>query len=273
MPYCNVADQVDLYYEEFGEGPPVVFTNAGNLTHKMWEGQVAHLAADFRTVTYDWRGTGASSKPRTGYTAEAAAHDLCRLVEQLRLGPATLVGHGIGSHVTLLAAEVRPDLVRALVLASTAPWFTGERDGVAGGTSAEFLQFLAQRNAQPDGHGIPYAQACAELAERWLFHAPPHPAVLHGVLEQALAWPQVVIETYAGSMRELDHRERLQRIDCPVLLLQGRHDRKQRYEGAVYLERHLPDARLITLENSAHMGQIEEVNFFNHSLRRFLVAL
>lgn len=70
MPYCDVADDVALYYEDFGAGSPVVFTNAGNLTHKMWMGQVAALAPAFRTITYDIRGTGFSAKPRLGYTAE-----------------------------------------------------------------------------------------------------------------------------------------------------------------------------------------------------------
>ena len=44
MPYCEVAPDLRLYYEDFGAGPPVVFTAAGSLTHKMWEGQVAALA-------------------------------------------------------------------------------------------------------------------------------------------------------------------------------------------------------------------------------------
>ena len=50
MPLCEVARGVELYYEVFGEGPPIVFTSAGNLTHKIWMGQVAGLAPDIRTI-------------------------------------------------------------------------------------------------------------------------------------------------------------------------------------------------------------------------------
>lgn len=74
----------------------------------------------------------------------------------------------------------------------------------------------------------------------------------------------------ARNLVGLDHRKRLLNLQCPALLIQGRHDRKQRYEGAVYLASRIKNARLVTLENSAHMGQIEELNAFNAALRDFL---
>jgi pimeloyl-ACP methyl ester carboxylesterase len=266
MPYCDVADDVALYYEDFGAGSPVVFTNAGNLTHKMWMGQVAALAPAFRTITYDIRGTGFSAKPRLGYTAESAAAELCALMERLDLGPVTMAAHGIGTHIMLLAAAMRPDLVSAIVLVSGGPWFSGERDGVTAGLADEFLAFLASRAAE----GASYADICEEMIQTWLFARSPSAGVVHSLLEQALAWPQVVLTSFSASMRDIDHRERLPRIACPALVIHGRHDRKQLYEGAVHIARRLPNARLITLERSAHMGQIEEPNAFNHALSHFL---
>jgi pimeloyl-ACP methyl ester carboxylesterase len=273
MPHLAASDDVPIYYEDFGSGRGLLFIHAGNLSHAMWEGQVAALTDEFRTVTFDWRGTGLSGKPRGGYTAEAVVADVCALVDTLQLGPTTLVGHGIGSHVALLAAEARPDLVRGLVLASTAPWFSGERDGHAGGLSDAFIAFLEAKNGLGTGRGVPYAQACAELGEQWMFLRPPHAAVQQAVLLQALGWPQVVINSYVSGMRTIDHRDRLGRIACPTLLIQGRHDRKQRYEGAVYMASRLADARLVTLEESAHMGQLEEEHRFNEALRGFMRSL
>jgi len=270
VPFLDAGEGVQLYYEDFGTGPAVVFTNAGNLTHKMWEAQVAGIAGEFRTITYDWRGTGASDKPRGGYTGDAAAGDLCAVVERLGVGPAVLVGHGIGSHVVMLAAARRPDLAKALVLVSTAPWFTGERDGIDGGTSAEFLHFMFARSGPNDPRGVPYAEVLAEMGAAWLFHHPQSAAVQHAILEQALTWPQYVVSAYAKSMMEIDHRSRFARIECPCLIVQGRHDRKQRYQGAAYMAKQIRGARLVTLEDSAHMGQIEEINAFNRALLGFL---
>ncbi|MGH7002352.1 MAG: alpha/beta fold hydrolase [Alphaproteobacteria bacterium] len=46
MPYCKVVDDVSLYYEDLGAGPAVVLTPGGQLTHKMWESQVAALGGE-----------------------------------------------------------------------------------------------------------------------------------------------------------------------------------------------------------------------------------
>jgi non-heme chloroperoxidase len=273
MPYCEVAPDVRLYYEDFGEGPPIVLICGANLTHKSWESQVAALAPEFRTVAFDWRGSGASDRPRSGYSGETATADLCTLMERLALPPAVLVGHGLGVHLALMAAETRPQAVRGLVLASASPWFSGERDGQPGGVPDEFLRFMVSQ-LDPDGVlKVPYAESCFEMGDKWLFHHRQSPGVYQAIMEQALDWPQHVLNSYAKSMRGVDHRARAPSIRCPTVVVQGRHDRKQRYEGGVHLARLIPNARLVTLENSATMGNIEEVPVFNQTVVDFVRAL
>jgi pimeloyl-ACP methyl ester carboxylesterase len=103
-----------------------------------------------------------------------------------------------------------------------------------------------------------------------LFHKPQSPGVSQWILEQALAWPQYVLDSYASGLRRIDHRERLPRISCPTIIGQGRYDRKQRYEGAIYLANAIPNAQLKTFENSAHMPHIEEAGEFNKALLEFV---
>jgi pimeloyl-ACP methyl ester carboxylesterase len=270
MPSCEVAPGVRLYYEDFGEGDPIVFISGGHLTHRIWESQVAALAGRFRTITFDWRGTGASDKPRTGYSAATAAGDVCSLIQRLELAPALLVGHGLGAHLALLAAAKHPERVRALLLAAAAPWLSGERNGVRGGLPEEFLRFVVSKAA---GGNVPYAQTCFELAEHWIFHRQQSPGVYQWLLQQALEWPQHVANSYANSMRQLDHSSRLPQIDCPALIVQGRHDRKIAFSGAVHVAQTMPNARLVVFENSAHMTNIEEVDSFNETLGTFAGAL
>jgi len=270
MNFVEVADGVRLYVEDFGEGAPVLFICGGNLTHKSWESQVAALAGEFRTVTFDWRGTGRSDKPRGGYTGDAAAKDVRILIERLGLDPAVLVGHGLGAHLALLVAYAAPELVSGLLLTGAAPWFSGEHDGMAGGVTEEFLRFMiSKRRNAAAGHNVPYAETCYELGDRWVFHRRQSPGIYQAMLDQALEWPQYVLNAFADDMRELDHRKRAPGLRAPTLIVQGRHDKKQRYEGAVHLARLISGSRLVTLEQSATMGNIEEVDAFNRELAQF----
>ena len=111
MPQYEVAPDVRLYCEDFGDGKAIVFTSAGIQTRKMWEHQAAGLGSKYRTIAYDWRGTGRLDRPRGPYNVDQAVDDLCALIEGQSIAPAVLVGHGIGCHVTLLAAHRRPELV------------------------------------------------------------------------------------------------------------------------------------------------------------------
>lgn len=263
MPLCEVSPGTRLYYEDFGSGTPIVFICGGQVTHRCWEGQVASLADEFRTITFDWRGTGGSDKPSSGYSADQVVNDVVALTSKLGLPPAVLVGHGLGAHIALMTAERHPEAVRGLFLAAAAPWLSGERDGIAGGLPAEFLRFVV---SQQD---VPYAQICHQLGEDWLFHRRQSPGVYFWVMQQSLEWPQYVTNQYAASMRSIDHSGRLRRLRCPAVVVQGRFDRKQRFDGASYLARTLPRARFVVLENSAHMTFVEETRAFNEELREF----
>ena len=266
MPKYEVAKNIRLYCEDFGEGKAVVFTSAGIQTRKMWEHQAAELSFKYRIITYDWRGTGRSDRPRGTYSVDQAEEDLCELVDSLSIAPAVLVGHGIGCHVTLLAAYRRPELVERMVLVSGAPWYTGDRDD-EGGFSNEFTEWW---EAQTANKGTHIANAYAELGDRFLFYKDPGPAVGHSVLEQALDWPLYVFKSYTRAMMELDHRDILSKMQCPAMIIQGRHDNKQRYSGGRYLAENIPGAELATFEQSAHMPQIEEMALFNATLDRFI---
>lgn len=85
MPTLNASDGTIIYYEDFGEGSPIVFVHGGAATHSLWEHQVYELADHFRAITYDHRGCGSSGKPRNGYTTNRLADDLYDLISTLNL--------------------------------------------------------------------------------------------------------------------------------------------------------------------------------------------
>lgn len=267
MPFLEVEPNTELYYEAFGDsGRPIIFTSSGNASHAMWQGQAAHFAPAHRTVTYDWRGTGSSGKPSSGYTGAQAAADLVALTRAVTTEPAVLVGHGMGAHVSLLATLEAPELVAGLVLADGGPWYTGTHDGIAGGMSEEFLSVY-------DDASRSYPDILAEVVHEWMFAEPPSQALAHATLMDGLTWPQHIADEYGRTMWDLDFRASLQQVHTPALVVHGCHDRKQRYEGAVYLADKLPNASSVTLEHSAHCGHVEEASVFNQVLTDFMSTL
>ncbi len=101
MAYLKVGQEnssdIQLYYEDRGEGTPVVLIHGWPLNGGSWERQsAALLAAGYRVVTYDRRGFGSSSAPTKGYEYDTLARDLDTLIENLDLQGAAIFGFSMG---------------------------------------------------------------------------------------------------------------------------------------------------------------------------------
>src|SRR6201987_1161229 len=97
MPYINVGQEnsaaIRIYYEDHGSGAPVVLVHGYLADGRSWEKQeAALLAAGYRVITYDRRGSGFSSRPAVGYDYDTLAPDLSVLLAELDLRHAVLVG-------------------------------------------------------------------------------------------------------------------------------------------------------------------------------------
>jgi non-heme chloroperoxidase len=265
MAHVEVEPGVRLFVQEWGAGPPVVFIHGGGMTHAFWDHQVAALIDSFHTVTFDLRGCGASDRPRGEYSVDVWVRDVRALVERLELDRPIVVGHAIGSHVAMRFAVQHPEMLSKLVLASSAPWATGER-GQAAGFSEAFWQDLQARLLSN------HPQAELDLADERYFHKSPGEGMRLWALSMALQWPLPVYMGIFESFPSVDHREYLADVELPTLILHGRHDEKNRYDGGCYLAEQMPNAQLVTFEDSAHCPPLEEIERFNQALREFFVA-
>lgn len=91
------TEPVNIYYEDLGQGKPLVFIHGWPLSGSMWEYQVTEFTAKgLRCITYDRRGFGKSDKPFSGYDYDTMAGDLKTLMDELDLEDVTLIGFSMG---------------------------------------------------------------------------------------------------------------------------------------------------------------------------------
>ena len=140
---------IEYAYRDLGEGDvPLVLLQhfRGNLDN--WDpALVDALASSRRVVAFDNAGVGATTGT-TPNTIEAMAHDAIAFVEAMSMQRVDLLGFSIGSFVAQEIALIRPDVLRRVVLASSAP------QGAAGmhGWAPEVIGAVGQREANPQGY-------------------------------------------------------------------------------------------------------------------------
>jgi pimeloyl-ACP methyl ester carboxylesterase len=114
------VDGCDLYYEEVGEGVPILLIHPSGSTASTWGSAVDELSRIGRVITYDRRGyarTGGEPVHSVSpHTADAAA-----LLERVGTAPAIVVGTSSGAMIAVDLAVRRPDLVQT-VIEHEGPW-------------------------------------------------------------------------------------------------------------------------------------------------------
>jgi pimeloyl-ACP methyl ester carboxylesterase len=130
MPRSAPVDGFSLAYDRTGSGPPAVLLHGWPGHRGDYRDVVPLLAEHADVVVPDLRGFGASDRhdrpPPEAYTAEAQAASVLGLIDELALERPVLMGYDVGSRVARMIATVRPEMVRALVLAPPMPG-AGER--------------------------------------------------------------------------------------------------------------------------------------------------
>ena len=115
MPKVKVSD-IEMYYEEKGQGDPLLITTGWALGARWWSGPNAEVFADnYRCLVQDHRGMGASGAPDVSYTTKTMADDIAGLFDQLGISGVRIMGHGgMGGVIALQLAINHPDKIRSI---------------------------------------------------------------------------------------------------------------------------------------------------------------
>jgi pimeloyl-ACP methyl ester carboxylesterase len=117
MPIAHV-NEIDIYYEERGDGTPILCIHGTSSSALVWEGAMSELAEHGRCITYDRRGSFRSQRPEPYETTHVTEHtdDAAALLDALSATPAVVIGRSYGGEIALDLARRCPDKVGALAL-------------------------------------------------------------------------------------------------------------------------------------------------------------
>src|SRR5512132_3619781 len=136
-----------FYYEEKGEGPPILLIPPAGSTASTWGTLVGDLAGAGRVIAYDRRGYARSGGEVVRSAAEHT-RDAAAVLDALKAAP-VVAGTSAGATIALDLAVRRPDLVRAVVVHEAA-WRALRHPDAAGLGTLARTQWLAWRGRYPD---------------------------------------------------------------------------------------------------------------------------
>ncbi len=262
---------IELYYEDHGSGPPVVLLHGWPVDSRSWEPQLhALLEAGHRVITYDRRGFGRSSRPTQGYDFDALADDLHRVLTELDLRDATVVGFSLGTgELARYVGTHGTERLRACVfIESLAPTFVRSADNPGGVDEAAVgdvqAGILADRFAWLTGLLADFLNLDELLGTRV-----SEETVRDSWNAGAAASPWATWACVPGWLE--DFGEDVKRIDVPTLILHGTADRILSLEGqGRRLHAALPDARYVEIEGAPHLVCVTHAAEVNRELLAFL---
>ena len=262
--FVQTRDGQQLFYRDAGTGKPVVFVHGWTLSSAIWRGQLEWLSnKGLRTVAYDRRGHGQSTKPASGYDYDTLTGDLAAVLDRLDLRDVTLVGHSMGGGevVRYLARHGTARIARVLLIAPTTPFALKTADNPEGIDKAIYDKFVAALQADRPAYfraGIP-----AFLGKN------ADPETVDWVLAiAAQATVQAEVECLR-SFSETDFRPDLKAVTVPTRIVYGTADSPIAPVNARRTHEGIAGSRLEIYEGAPHALFVTDRDRFNNELLEF----
>jgi len=232
------ANGANFYYEESGQGEPLLLLHGFGRTAADWKPFIADYAKKYRVIAWDMRGHGRSTGADTGkvFLHLAAAKDLLAFMDKLDLKKVRAVGHSSGGIIILNAAILAPDRFEAIVPVSAQVNFSQPvRDFIKQNAKPEdYYQFneLEQQHGKTKG----------QLIARQFYH-----------FHELEGDPAITAEQLAA-------------IKARTLIVHGDNDFIPLAQP-LEMHRNIPNARLWIVPNGWHMPHLGGANETDFSRR------
>ena len=271
MPHARVKG-VNLFYEETGQGLPLIFVHEFAGDYASWHLQVRFFSRRYRTIAYNARGYPPSDVPEDprAYSQDQAVDDIVGVLDHLGIAKAHVCGLSMGGYASLHFGLRYPQRALSITVAGAGygsvpaerDKFRKDSDEVARRFEADGMAKVAEfytkgptrvqfMDKDPRGWQEFYDQFAAQSAKG-------HALTMRGV---QMLRPSVY-ELEAG----------LEKLEVPTLVVTGDED-DPCLEPAIFLKRKIRSSALVVLPKSGHTINLEEPEAFNRVLLDFLTAV
>jgi 3-oxoadipate enol-lactonase len=255
-------ENVRIYWDEQGQGEPILLIMGLGYTAHMWHRTRPQLAEHFRTIVFDNRGVGRSDAPAGPYPIQLMASDAAAVLDAAGVESAHVFGVSMGGMMAQEFALQYPTRVRSLILGCTA----------AGGPTAvraepEATEMLKARARMPP-------EQAAEAALPFIYDV----STARGRIEEDLSIRRPWLprpESYLAQLQGIfawEGYSRLAAIGVPTLVIHGENDRLVRAGNGELIAGRIPGARLVVIPHASHIFFTDQPETAHEAILNFLRA-
>jgi pimeloyl-ACP methyl ester carboxylesterase len=259
MPYADLGGY-RMFYEEIGEGEPLVFLHGFTLDRRSWYGQAEYFKKDYRVIIVDALGHGKSDSPPERYGRFERVEDFHKFVEALRIKKMHLVGLSMGGSTAIGYALEHQDRLSSLALIST-----GASGYDIGKKFQKFDKLAKERSLEAA------RTAWLEMTLAWFTDERAHVRELLTHMIKDFSG-SVWMDPMRGKYRTQIDLEQAHKITVPTCIVAGVLD-KVFVPLAVELHKKINGSRLVILPKLGHLLNLEDPIVFNNHLDAFLLCL
>ncbi len=257
MPKAMI-NGINLYYEEHGNGFPVIFGHGFAGTTKSWQGQVHAFSKKYRFITYDLRGHGQTDTPEdlSQYSLDTVIEDLYQLLRYLKIRKVVMGGLSLGGYLSIHFYNQHPDMVAALILMDTGPGYrTPEKASLWNQNRTDCARVLETRGMKGFME--------SEYSKKDYYTTPGVMITLN---------PKGLANICLGVMMNPWGLDILPSIKVPTLILCGEKD--EGYLAATdYMTQKIPRAQKVIIADADHGINIDKPEVFESNVLNFLNSM
>jgi pimeloyl-ACP methyl ester carboxylesterase len=260
MPYVKRGG-VNIYYESYGKGFPIVFLHPFSTNGYIWYFQTFSFARTNQCVVIDERGHGRSDKPQQGYAMKEMAADVVAVLDELKINKTILVGNSIGGMIVMQLNLDAPDRVAGNLILSSGT-------NVGAGMPPEAMAAFQKDLSGAFGGLIEGAVSAKTKRER-----PEILDVMKAHFSVEENFPRHVFFAAASDpsgVFKWNITDRLKDIRKPTLVVAGEEDQATPVAANKLLADNIPGAQLRVVKDVGHFYQLEQPDGFNRELRQFI---